>query len=130
MTEDRLVLTSFRKALSSLDKVLALAKDDVVRDAAIQRFEYTYELAWKMIKRHLDWAGNGEAGALGRRDLFREAARIGLIADADVWFDYNQARNATSHTYEETAAEEVYASAKKFAVDARALLNELDKHHS
>jgi nucleotidyltransferase substrate binding protein (TIGR01987 family) len=130
MTADKLVLTPFRKALSSLDKVLALEKDEVVRDAAIQRFEYTYELAWKMIKRHLEWSGDAEAGTLTRRDLFREAARIGLIADADVWFEYHQARNETSHTYEETAAEEVYESARKFAVDARALLNELEKHHS
>lgn len=130
MTVDKLILTPFHKALNSLDKALALEKDEIVRDAAIQRFEYTYELAWKMIKRHLDWAGNGEAGTLTRRDLFREAARTGLIADADLWFEYHQARNETSHTYEETAAEEVYESAKKFALDARALLNELEKHHS
>jgi nucleotidyltransferase substrate binding protein (TIGR01987 family) len=130
MTEDKLVLTPFLKALKSLDDVLALKKDEIVRDASIQRFEYTYELAWKMIKRHLDWAGTSDAGTLTRRDLFREAARVGLIADADVWFEYHQARNETSHTYEKTAAEEVYQSARKFAVDARALLNELAKHHS
>src|SRR5256885_2525846 len=114
MNEQKLILTAFQKALLSLENILGEEEDEIVRDAAIQRFEYTYELAWKMIKRHLEWAGNGEAGTLTRRDLFREAARTGLIADADVWFEYHQARNETSHTYEETAAEEVYESAKKF----------------
>jgi len=130
MTDDKLILTPFRKALGSLDKALALEEDEIVRDAAIQRFEYTFEVAWKMIRRHLIWAGTAEVESLSRRDLFREAARIKVIADADTWFEYHQARNETSHTYDETIAEEVYQAARKFAVDARALLNELEKHHS
>ena len=55
--------------------------------------------------------------------------KAGLIADADAWFDYHQARNETSHTYEVEAAEEVYEAAVKFAPDARALLTALKKHH-
>jgi nucleotidyltransferase substrate binding protein (TIGR01987 family) len=129
MSNGKLVLTPFEKALESLEAILNYTKDDVVRDATIQRFEYTYELAWKMIKRHLDWAGSPNTASLSKRDLFREAARVGLISDAEAWFDYHQARNETSHTYELTAAEEVYEAAMKFAPDARALLTELKKHH-
>ncbi len=124
-----LVLTPFRKALSSLDQVLALPKDDVVRDATIQRFEYTFELAWKMIKRHLAWIGDFEVESLSRRDLFREAARSGLIGDAEAWFDYSDARNRTSHTYNERVAEETYAFAAQFAPDARRLLESLEEQH-
>ena len=129
MSNGKLVLTPFEKALETLEAILLLAKDDVVRDATIQRFEYTYELAWKMIKRHLDWAGHPDTASLSRHDLFREAANAKIIADADAWFDYHQARNETSHTYEATTAEEVYEVARKFTPDARALLIELKKHH-
>ena len=129
MSNGKLVLTSFEKALESLEAILKHANDDVVRDATIQRFEYTYELAWKMIKRHLDWAGNANTAVLSKRDLFREAAKIGIVADAEAWFEYHQARNETSHTYELAAAEEVYEAAKKFAPDARALLTALKLHH-
>lgn len=125
---EKLILTPFQKALESLEAVLAVPKDDIVRDATIQRFEYTYELAWKMTKRHLEWAGT-EADSLTRKSLFREAARIGLIADAEPWFDYNEARNLTSHTYDEVRAEEVYEMARRFAVDARRLLAVLKQHH-
>src|SRR3990172_7848592 len=100
MSNGKLVLTPFEKALESLEEILKHTKDDVVRDATIQRFEYTYELAWKMIKRHLDWAGNPNTASLSKRDLFREAAKTGIIADAEAWFEYHQARNETSHTYE------------------------------
>jgi nucleotidyltransferase substrate binding protein (TIGR01987 family) len=129
MTDDKLILKPFTKALASLESILTREEDEVVRDATIQRFEYTYELAWKMIKRHLEWSGSGEVGSLTRKDLFREAARVKLINDAEMWFEYHQARNETSHTYEEETAQEVYEAAKKFAVDARKLLTELEKHH-
>jgi nucleotidyltransferase substrate binding protein (TIGR01987 family) len=129
MSNDKLVLTPFEKALESLENVLEVPKNDIVRDATIQRFEYTCELAWKMIKRHLDWAGHPNTAALTKRELFREAATAGLISDAEAWFDYYAARNETSHTYELKTAEEVYAAAVKFAPDARALLNELMRYH-
>ena len=129
MSNGKLVLTPFEKALETLEAIILLPKDEIVRDATIQRFEYTYELAWKMIKRHLDWEGHPDTSSLSKREIFREAANAKLIADPDVWFGYHQARNETSHTYELTAAEEVYEAAVKFTPDARALLTELKRHH-
>ena len=129
MSNGKLDLTSFGKALESLEAVVLLPESDIVRDATIQRFEYTYEQSWKMIKRHLDWAGHADTASLSKRELFREAANARLIADADAWFGFHQARNQTSHTYDSAAAEEVYEAAVKFAPAARALLTELKKHH-
>jgi nucleotidyltransferase substrate binding protein (TIGR01987 family) len=129
MNPEKLILTPFERALSSLEEILELPKDTVVRDATIKRFEYTYELAWKMIRRHLKWTGEANADGLNRKDLFREAERIGLISNAEAWFDYTSARNETSHTYDEMKADEVYEEIKVFATDARKLLNELKKHH-
>lgn len=129
MTPEKLVLTPLRRALESLEVALRESKTEIVRDATIQRFEYTYELAWKMIKRHLEWSGESEADSLTRKELFREAARIGLIADAEKWFEYHEARNKTSHTYDQEIADEVYQAAQAFAADARRLLSALDQHH-
>jgi nucleotidyltransferase substrate binding protein (TIGR01987 family) len=129
MSPEKLILTPYQKALKSLEAALAEKENEFVRDATIPRVEYTYQLGWKVMKRHLKWAGNDQVDSLTKRDLFREAARTGLIADAELWFDYNQARNQTSHTYEPTTAEEVYEAARKFASDARALLVQLEKHH-
>ena len=129
MNNGKLVLTPLEKALESLEAVLQKPKDEFIRDATIQRFEYTYEISRKMIKRHLDWAGISGSIDLANNGLYREAVKAGLIADADAWFDYHQARNETSHTYEVEAAEEVYEAAVKFAPDARALLTALKKHH-
>lgn len=129
MSDDKLILTPFEDALKSLEDVLQEKKNDIVRDATIQRFEYTYELSWKMIKRHLEWSGNSRTDALSKRDLFREAAEVGLIGDAETWFEYNGARNKIAHTYNESTAEEVYEAAIKFAPDARSLLVELKKYH-
>src|SRR5205807_9998695 len=111
MSEDKLILTPFENALKSLEEVLRKPKDDIVRDATIQRFEYTYELAWKIMKRHLKWAGAIRDDPRTHGDLLREAANYGLIHDAEIWLEYYRARNETSHTYDEETAEEVYEAA-------------------
>jgi len=48
-----IILTTFEKALLSLEKALEQPKNEFIRDSVIQRFEYTYELAWKMLRRFL-----------------------------------------------------------------------------
>ena len=64
----------------------------VVRDAAIQRFEYTYEPAWKMILRHLQWLGRTDTHLLSRNELFKHAGKHGLLQDPLKWSDYHDAR--------------------------------------
>lgn len=129
MSESRLILTPLRKAWESLSRVLSIEKTDIVRDATIQRFEYTYEIAWKMMKRHLEWSGVADVDSLSRRDLFREAARAGLIDDAERWFEFLKARNVTSHTYNESIAEEVYLAARAFRDQCSELLRALEAAH-
>lgn len=104
--------------------------DDVVRDAAIKRFEFTYELAWKMMKRHMEWAGHSDMAIMPRRELFRQAARFSLIEDPVRWFTYHEGRNLTSHTYDENNARKVVALLKDFVRDAGSLLNALKEFHA
>ena len=60
-----------------------------------------------------------------RKELFRIAARKGLIQDPTAWFEYAEARNMTSHTYDENNALSVFETAKKFLPDAELLLSKL-----
>lgn len=121
-------LTSFKKAV---DRSLAEPEDKEIRDSVIQRFEYTYELCWKMIKRRLEAdAPNPQAiDQLSFRDLMREAAQHGLIIKVEPWFEYRSQRNITSHIYDEEKAESVYATALKFVAEAARVLAELQKRN-
>ena len=128
MTEKRLDLTPLHMALALLDLALAQPKNDFLRDSVIQRFEYTYELGWKLLKRHLeDDEGVANIDQLTRKQLFRVAFEKGLIRSVEEWFAYHRARNQTSHAYNAAIAEEVYDAARRFAPDARALLDELER---
>lgn len=124
-------LAPLEKALDSLGRGIARAQsapaDEELRDAVIQRFEFTYELCWKMLKRQIEQevATPAEVDRLGYKDLMRVGAERGLIADPEVWFRYREQRNLTSHTYDEKTARQVYRTALGFADDARRLLNAL-----
>ncbi|MBI4669727.1 MAG: nucleotidyltransferase substrate binding protein [Elusimicrobia bacterium] len=128
-------LSSLKKAVSSLERAIIRSRsaplDEELRDAVIQRFEYTFELSWKMLKRRLEieMANPSEADRLAFEDLLREAAQRGLIADVEQWMDYREQRNITSHTYDEQKAGNVYREALQFHADAQSLLGELEKRN-
>jgi nucleotidyltransferase substrate binding protein (TIGR01987 family) len=131
MLEQPLILGPLAQALASLDDALAQPKNDYLRDSVIQRFEYTYELAWKAVRRYLMWAGlGGDVDALSRKDLFRAAGQAGLIEDVGAWFEFHKMRNLTSHTYNAQVAEAVYGAARDFAGAARSPLAELERRNA
>ncbi|HMU13645.1 MAG: nucleotidyltransferase substrate binding protein [Bacteroidetes bacterium] len=131
MPPAKLDLSPLRRSLAALRKVTRMdLEDEVVRDAAIKRFEFTYELAWKMMKRHLEWGGESGLTTMPRRELFRLAARYSLIEDPQRWFEYHEGRNLTSHTYDEANARKVVALLKGFVKDTAYLLNTLKEHHA
>lgn len=123
--------SSFEKALTSLQRVLVRSAgtpgDDDLRDACIQRFEYTYELSFKMLKRQLEQElpASAELDHLPFKEIIRIGAERGLIMAPERWFDYRDKRNITSHTYNEQKAREVYSVLDDFAADASDLLARL-----
>lgn len=127
----KLDLTSYEKALAALERGLARALaspgDEELRDACIQRFEFTFELAWKMLKRRLefDLPNRVEVAAMSYRTLIRVGAEQGLIDDVTAWFIYRDKRNLTSHTYDADKAAEVFAALPAFARHSRELLERL-----
>ncbi|MGE0424107.1 MAG: nucleotidyltransferase substrate binding protein [Reyranellaceae bacterium] len=129
MADDELILTPIVNAASTLRRaIVARPRDEFVRDAIVQRFEYTYELAWKFVRRRLIAQGV-ETNALTRRDLFREAAKARLIDDPLAWFDFTRARNLVSHTYNEATALEVVAVAEIFLPAVETLIAELERRN-
>lgn len=123
--------SSFEKALNSLKRAILRSQqapnDEELRDACIQRFEYSFELAWKMLKRKLeqDIANQSEVDSYSKKNLFRVGAERGYIADPTRWFDYLEKRNLTSHTYDLDDAKRVRSVIEPFLDDAQLLLSEL-----
>ena len=86
-----------------------------------------YGCCWNYIQRWLKENAPSEQAEFprSRKELFRLAARFGLIDDPLPWFSYGDARNLSSHTYDEEKAESVYETALDFVKDARNLLEKL-----
>ena len=131
----QLDFSPLKKALLSLDKAIGRAKkekaDEELRDAVIQRFEYTFELCWKMLKRQLEQEvpTPAEVDHYSYRELLREAAERGLINDVQKWMVYRECRNLTSHSYDERKASQVFTEILNFYPDANSLLLTLEKRN-
>ena len=87
--------------------------DDLYLDATIQRFEFTYELCWKLMKAYLQHIG---VEVNNPRAAIRESMKQEIITDKPEWFDMLEKRNLTTHTYHEDIALSVYAAVKKHFV--------------
>ena len=98
--------------------------NDLERDGAIQRFEYTIEMLWKLAKVVL--AENG-VQAIAPKDVIRELANIGWINNPQTFIDYLLMRNESSHSYKEEIAKKVYAAAQNFTSDCEILIDTLKK---
>lgn len=109
-------------ASDSFIEAMGQVNSDLTRDGAIQRFEYTFELCWKTMKRVLRAKGSSVNHP---KDVFREAAAEGLISDVTAWFTHLEARNRTTHIYKRSVAEEVFAVLPHFRVDLEKFLTKL-----
>jgi len=98
--------SNYKKALSQLSKFID-KKDlnELEEQGLIQAFEYTFELAWNVMKDYYEFQGVG--GIQGSRDAIRLAFKRGLIADGDGWMKMIDSRTRTSHTYHEETANEI-----------------------
>ena len=95
------MITRYQEKLSDFDKAL-----NRLNEAIIQRFEFCYEICWKVMKMYLENEGIEEAKS--PRSTFREAFKVELIDDGEAWIDMLKDRNLTSHVYDEEMAIEIY----------------------
>jgi len=96
MTKSEALRADFARATDRLEEVLALPKNDIVRDSAIQRFEISFELCWKFLKAYLEEEHN--VSCTSPRTCFRAGFKNGVIEDDPFWIDLTVLRNYTVHT--------------------------------
>ena len=105
------IYSDFKNALKRLEEALSedLNKGNIVIDGTIQRFEFTFELSWKLAKFALKYSG---IKVETPRMVIKEAFKAGLIKDGDGWIDMLEDRNKTAHIYDETQALTIYEKIK------------------
>lgn len=131
---------SFERALSQLQEALQFSVSPIAkadprlfqqfRNSAIQCFEFSFEIAIKMLRRQLERFESSEiVDQYTYRDLIRVAAERGLISDPVLWFSFREQRNITAHTYDEDKAIQVYSCLPTFLQQAQSLLIHLQHAH-
>ncbi|MET0178857.1 MAG: nucleotidyltransferase substrate binding protein [Novosphingobium sp.] len=127
-------LSSLSRAIARLDEALGEYEAEparaLLRDGLIQRFEFTYDLTHKMIRRVMEVtaAHPSEVDHLSFAALFRVATERGLVDQGwPKWEDIRKMRNVTSHTYDEDEAKKVVAAIPSFLEEARDILARLER---
>jgi nucleotidyltransferase substrate binding protein (TIGR01987 family) len=102
-------LATARQALGTLTEVLGLEQSKVVRDASIQRFEYTFEALWKAAQAYLKQQEGVEAGS--PKAVVRACYQGGVLSEdqARAAMEATEDRNLSVHTYNEHLAEMIFA---------------------
>ena len=110
---------NFLKAFSLLEKAVLQYKEtglsDLEKQGLIQRFEFTHELAWNVLKDYFDYQGN--TSITGSRDATREAFNKAIIMDGEGWMEMIKSRNKSSHTYNEDTANEILKNVVEWYYD-------------
>lgn len=138
MQHAKLNLSALIKAINQLEESLVYYHSDLVqqhagliqhmRAAAIQAFEFTYELTWKMLKRYLVLTEPNphEIEEMSFSDLIRTGCERGLLqSELSLWKSFRQDRSVTSHTYDDLKAQEVFEHIPLFLKEAQNLLSTL-----
>ena len=101
-------LSATRRALDTLAEALGMPFSVVVRDAAVQRFEYSFESLWKLLLAYLGAAEGIVSNS--PKQCFREGLKVGLLAaeEAERCLEMTDDRNLTSHTYIEAIAATIF----------------------
>ena len=102
-------LDNFSNALKKLEEAFAESGYALSLDGTIKRFEFSFEMAWKALKKFLLYEGTECASV---RDCIKKAYQSGFIKEEDRWLNILKDRNLTSHIYDEKEAEEIYQRIK------------------
>jgi nucleotidyltransferase substrate binding protein (TIGR01987 family) len=106
--------SNFRKALAKLRQAVKIVEekmdfgeevDELLEEGLIQRFEYTHEIAWKVMKDYIEY--QGYTNIRGSRDAIRQALTINIIDDKQ-WMESIADRNLTSHLYDDDTVSRIY----------------------
>ena len=133
-------LSSLQKAIAQLDEAIAFSRSDLaaanprlalhLRAAAIQAFEFTYELSIKTLKRFLEAteANPSAVEEMSFNEMIRRGYELGLLqAEIAAWRAFRRDRGTTSHAYDEAKALIVFEAIPAFATEAKFLLAQIQE---
>lgn len=119
----RRALERFREALARKEVLEQEGFGDIFPDLAVKRFEFTYEMSWKAIRRSLDYLG---IDAKYPRSCFKEAYALGLITNEAVWLEMIDQRNLTSHVYSQDEVKGILVRLDEYCRNFEELLANLE----
>jgi len=102
----------FRVAVEGRQKFIEDGYGDIYLDLVVKRFEFTFEMSWKAIKRYLDYVG---LVCKNPRSCFKEAYAQGLVEDEMLWLDMIEMRNRSSHIYNEQEIQGILDKLEEYA---------------
>jgi len=118
-------LKSFEKALLQLGDALEESESPIVRDACLQRFEFSYELLWETLKVFLEDIHG--VRAVSPRQVFKEAFALSIIGEEVTFVEMIESRNTLSHTYNEEQAAKIYVKCADYLKAMKNVLAQLNK---
>lgn len=134
MDQKDLNIDGLKNALTTLQESWEIYQSDlnekmknIVADSCIQRYEYTVETSWKIMKRYLKLEYGKSDIELTVNNIFRFMAGYGLIPNWESWKNYYMHRNDTSHEYNPQKARELLENIPYFIKDVKILIASLDK---
>lgn len=125
MTKLDALKKQFSAALIRMDEVMRKQKDALIRDAAIKRFEFTFDLAWKTMRAFLEERKG--ITCTSPKECTQEAFHYGLIAHDDLWMRIPEWRNQLVHEYSEEFADDLYGELPKILTAFHGLMEALQK---
>jgi nucleotidyltransferase substrate binding protein (TIGR01987 family) len=105
-------LERFNTVVNDKDTFYKEGFSDVYLDVAVKRFEFTFEMAWKAIRRYLDFSG---VTCKSPRACFKEAFAQGLVEEEGVWLEMIEFRNLSTHIYNEQEIQELLDYVSSFS---------------
>ena len=122
MTKLENLIKDLKKANQRLKEAVELSPTRIHKDATIQRFEFTFELAWKTIQEYIRDQG---FNCLSPKNCIREGARLEIIDNPEDWFGFLDNRNLIAHSYNEKLADKIYKKALKFPKEVEKALENI-----
>ena len=118
-------LERFASAVDRQEDFFDKGDDDIYLDLVVKRFEFTFEMSWKAIKRYLDFTG---IGCMSPRGCYKEAFSQGLITEEDIWLDMIEMRNLSSHVYDEEEIKGILEKLDKYKKAFTKLKQTIESH--
>ncbi len=106
----------FLNALDRLLEALNTEINDITIDGILHRFEFTFELSWKMIKDYLEYLGLTEKTG-SPREVIQLGFKQGIIDDGEMWIQMMLSRNLLSHLYNEDTSREIFEKIRNEYID-------------